>query len=88
MAGVEEHAEGFNLAGAVGALIISAFGFVAALFWRDAIQALINEFVPEGQGIIYSFIAAILVTIIAVMAIFVIKKMNTISAKVKNTKKK
>ena len=88
MTGVEEHAESFNLAGAVGALIISAFGFVAALFWRDAIQALINEFVPEGQGIIYSFIAAIIVTIIAVLAIFVIKKMNTISVKSKVKGKK
>ncbi len=87
MAGVEEHAESFNVAGAVGALIISAFGFVAALFWRDAIKDLINEFVPEGQGIIYSFIAAILVTIIAVIAIFVVKKMGTFSVKTKKGKK-
>lgn len=32
MAGMEKHAESFNLTGAIGALIISAFGFVAALF--------------------------------------------------------
>jgi ABC-type multidrug transport system fused ATPase/permease subunit len=79
MASVEEHAAKFDLRGAMAAMIMSAFGFVAALFWRDAIQAFITEFVPEGQGIIYSFVVAIIVTIIAVIAIFFVNKYLTFS---------
>ncbi len=70
MAGIEEQAKSLNIKAVIVSLIVSSFGFVAALFWRDAIKELIAKLVPEGQGIAYSFGAAIAVTIIAVIAIY------------------
>ena len=72
MAKIEEEAKSFNVKAVMVSLIVSSFGFVAALFWRDAIKELIAEIVPEGEGVIYSFGVAILVTIIAVVAIYFI----------------
>lgn len=70
MADIEEHAKALNIKAVMVSLIISSFGFVAALFWRDAIKELIDKLVPEGQGLLYSFGAAIIVTIIAIIAIY------------------
>jgi hypothetical protein len=72
--GVEDKAKTLDLKGVVLGLIISSFSFVMALFWRDAIRETINEFVPEGEGLVYLYIAAILVTIISVAAIFIMSK--------------
>ena len=71
---VEKHAEEFNIMGAMITLIVSAFGFVAALFWRDAIRSAIDELIPTGQGLVYQFIVAIGVTIGAVIIIFILVK--------------
>jgi|GEM_PF-1071865 len=76
---VEEKAKMLDIKGTMLTLIISAFGFVAALFWRDAIQDAIAKFVPEGEGLVYSFGAAIIVTIIAVIVIFLMSKYMTTS---------
>ena len=70
MANIEEEAKSLNIKAVMISLIISSFGFVAALFWRDAIKEFITKLVPEGQGLLYSFGAAIIVTIIAVVAIY------------------
>lgn len=74
MASMEEHAQKLEFRAVLVSLIISSFAFVAALFWRDAIKALIDELVPEGQGIIYSLGVALIATVIAVIAIFIISK--------------
>lgn len=77
MAKIEEQAKALNFKAVIVSLIVSSFGFVAALFWRDAVKELIAEFVPEGEGVIYSFGVAILVTIIAVLVIyFVVNHLN------------
>ena len=75
--GIEDKAKAMDVKGVILTLVISSFGFVAALFWRDAVKDLINEFVPEGQGLIYSFGTAVLVTIIAVVVIFLVSKYMT-----------
>ena len=72
--GIEEQAKSLDFRGVVVSLIVSAFAFVAALFWRDAISAFIEEIVPEGQGMIYQFGVAVFVTIIAVIAIYVVSR--------------
>lgn len=72
--GIEDKAAKLDIRGVMVSLIISAFGFVAALFWRDAIKAFIDEFVPQGEGMLYQLFAAIIVTIIAVIIIYVISK--------------
>lgn len=71
---IDEQAKSLDIRGVIISLIVSAFGFVAALFWRDAIKAFIAEVVPEGEGLIFQFYAAIFVTIIAVVAIFLVTK--------------
>lgn len=73
---MEELARKMDMRGAIVSLIVAAFGFVAALFWRDAIKAFIDEIIPTGQGALYQFIAAVIVTIIAVIVIYVLAKIN------------
>ncbi len=70
MATIEERAQELDFKGVMLALIISALGFVAALFWRDAIQEAIDRLVPPGEGLAYSFGVAIVVTAIAVIVIY------------------
>jgi ABC-type Mn2+/Zn2+ transport system permease subunit len=60
--------------------ITAAFAFIIALFWRDAIQAMINEVLGK-IGIntdiyIYKIVAAILVTIIAVIGIIMVARLE------------
>jgi len=71
MGAIEEEARRLNFEAVIVSLIVSGFGFVAALFWIDAIKSLIEEIVPEGQGLTYQFAAAVFVTIIAVLAIYI-----------------
>jgi len=54
------------------ATILSAFGFLVALSWRDAIQKTIDTLLPEGEGLLYTYLAAIVVTIIAVIATYIL----------------
>lgn len=79
MAKFEEHAKALNIKAVAGTAIISSFGFIIALFWRDAIKELIAKVVPEGEGMAYSFAAAIIVTIIAVIAIYAVSRWMNIS---------
>lgn len=52
-------------------LIVSAFGFVAALTWNSAIQTFLQTLIPIGREVTFNFIAAIVVTIIAVIVIMI-----------------
>lgn len=58
-------------------LITSAFGFVAALFWRDAIKALLDQTfgVNPGEGFWFiQIVIAIIVTLLAVAVTFSLSK--------------
>jgi len=74
MATAEEHAMKLNFRGFIITLLISSFGFVAALFWRDAIRELIIKLVPESEGFTFYLIAAIIATIIAVIVIYILSR--------------
>jgi phosphate/sulfate permease len=63
-----------NFRNVVAIAVISSFGFLIALFWRDAITDTIKNILPEGEGLSYQFAMAIIVTIIAVIVIFVVSK--------------
>ncbi len=92
--GFEDSAKKLDFEGTLIGLIVSAFGLVAALFWKDAITELIETFVPSGEGLTYKFAAAMIVTVIAVVAIFVLvryvagidDKLKEKAAKVKGSK--
>jgi F0F1-type ATP synthase assembly protein I len=58
-------------------LVTSAFGFVAALFWRDAIKSLLDQTfgVMPGEGYWgVQMIVAIIVTMIAAIVTFSLSK--------------
>lgn len=57
---------------AIGALMTAAFAFVAALAWNAAIQAILEEFLPDLAGRIGLTIYAVIVTVVAVIAIVLI----------------
>ncbi len=58
----------------IATLITTAFGLIAALAWNEAIKALILQFFPKGSGVTGLLIYAILITIIAVIATFLIAR--------------
>jgi sterol desaturase/sphingolipid hydroxylase (fatty acid hydroxylase superfamily) len=58
-------------------LITSALGFIAALFWREAIQAFLQQVlnIKAGEGWwIAQFFVAVFVTFLAVIALYLITK--------------
>lgn len=81
--GVEDDAASLNFRNVVATALISSFGFMIALFWRDAVTGAVNKIIPEGEGLTYQFGVAVFVTIIAVVAIFIISKYLKAPAKEK-----
>ncbi|MCK5628903.1 hypothetical protein KAI12_05490 [Candidatus Bathyarchaeota archaeon] len=55
-----------NLKTIVITTILSAFAFLVALSWRDAIQRTLDEFLPQGEGLYYQYLTALVVTMIAI----------------------
>jgi|TARA_Y100000310_G_scaffold284075_1_gene306557 uncharacterized membrane protein YidH (DUF202 family) len=52
----------------IAALMIAAFGLVAALAWNDTIKAIFKEVFPSpGNNIIAMLVYAVVVTVIAVL---------------------
>ena len=57
--------------------IATALALVAGLFWKDAITATINEFLPKSEGFLYQYLAAIIVTIVFAIVIVKITRWST-----------
>jgi small-conductance mechanosensitive channel len=62
------------LIGTIVTLITSAFSFVAALAWNDAINNAINSLIPSANKTTVSVLRALAVTIIAVVAVVVLQR--------------
>jgi len=60
--------------------ISAAFAFIIALFWRDAIQAGMDSLLASigltGDAYIYKILVAIIVTILAVIGILLLARME------------
>jgi len=69
-----------NLSGQMKTLLSSALGFVAALAWNDAIQALIKKVLPleSVSSVVLKFLYAIAVTTIAVILIFYLSNIENL----------
>ncbi|MEE9405784.1 MAG: DUF5654 family protein [Candidatus Aenigmarchaeota archaeon] len=78
MVAFENHAAKMDIKGIVITMILGAFGFLVALQWRDAIKGTIDLFLPGGEGLMYTYVAAILVTVIAVAVTFVLIKLKDV----------
>jgi len=53
--------------------IVAAFTFTAALMWREVFVDTVSLFFPE-DALLYKFIAAIIITIFVIIAIYIILK--------------
>ena len=56
-------------------LVTAAFGFVAALVWKDAISAWLKPLYESTEGALGLTIAALVVTIIVVAATIILTKL-------------
>jgi len=69
----------------IATAIAAAFSFIIALFWRDAVEDLINKILSHfgltNETYIAKILAAILVTIIGVIAIMRISKWGQLENK-------
>jgi hypothetical protein len=54
--------------------ISSALGFVAALFWRDALVEMLKEFVPSTEQWLPKLLVAIVISVLAVVGILLINE--------------
>ena len=61
--------------------IVTAMAFVVGLFWRDAITAAIEQIVPSGEGLFYKFAAAIIVTVVVVIAVYILMRGQKLAEK-------
>ena len=52
----------------IAALMMAAFGLIAALAWNEAIKTLIAQYFAAGDALMGLFIYAIIVTVIAILA--------------------
>lgn len=59
----------------IAALLTAAFGFVAALQWNQAIQKWLEPITSQGGGAMNLTIVAIVVTIIAVIVVYLVGRM-------------
>jgi hypothetical protein len=59
----------------IATLIISAFGFVAALSWNDAIKSAIDTLLPHEKTVLYKFVSAVAITAFVVAATFLISRL-------------
>jgi len=75
---MEEKVRSLDFRGFMVSAIITALAFVVGLFWRDAISETIAVFTPPGEGLIYSYVTAILATVIVIILAFVLMKTQTI----------
>ncbi len=60
----------------IAALMTAAFAFVAALAWNDAIQTALRQFFPNPDDPTGKLVYAIIITIIAVVAIIYIGRVQ------------
>ncbi|QMU53735.1 MAG: hypothetical protein GKS07_01710 [Nitrosopumilus sp.] len=58
----------------LGALLIAAFGLVAALAWNDAIKAVFKEIFGDSSTVVPMLIYASMVTVIAVILIILVAR--------------
>ena len=73
-----ENVEKLNVRGIVMASIMTAFGLVVALSWKDAINAMVARIIPSGNGdsLLSLFITASAVTLLVVVLASVALRVN------------
>ena len=55
-------------------IVSTAFAIAAALFWKDTVSQIINTYIPASQNLLYSLYASIIMTVIAIVAVWAVKE--------------
>ncbi len=55
-------------------IVSTAFAIAAALFWKDTITQIINTYIPASQSLIYSVYASAIMTVIAILVVWIVKE--------------
>ena len=78
MSDFRENVEKLNVRGIVMASMMTAFGLVVALSWKDAINALVARIIPSGDAnfLLSLFITASAVTLLVVVLASVVLRIN------------
>jgi hypothetical protein len=77
----EEQVKKLDFRGVIITAIITALAFVVGLFWRDAIAETIDLLAPRGEGLLYSYITAIVATVFVVVMAYILMKTQDIKIK-------
>ena len=76
MSDFKEHIEKLNIRGIIMSSVMTAFGLVVALSWKDAINELVSSIIPnsDNNSLLGMFITAIAVTLlVSALATFALK---------------
>ena len=76
MSDFKENIEKLNIRGIIMSSIMTAFGLVVALSWKDAINELVNSIIPNSynNSLLGMFITALSVTLlVSALATFALK---------------
>ncbi len=68
----EEEVARLNLKNIIIGSILSALGFMVALSWREVVKKAIDVIAPKGEGLIYEFFAALVITIFCAIAGYIL----------------
>ena len=73
---IEQEIEKLNIRGVILTSVLTAFGFVIALLWRDAVMKSIEYLKPQEESLLWIYFSALLVTIILTFAGYLLVKIN------------
>tara|TARA_B110000438_G_C15559102_1_gene540315 strand:+ start:286 stop:573 length:288 start_codon:yes stop_codon:yes gene_type:complete len=76
MSDFKDNIEKLNIRGIIMSSVMTAFGLVVALSWKDAINELVASIIPEGanSSLLGMFITALAVTLlVSALATFALK---------------
>lgn len=76
MAALEENIKKADFRATLTTAIVAGLAFVVGLFWRDAIQATINRIIPQGDGLVFVYAAAIIATIVVIVIAYILVKLE------------
>tara|TARA_B110000438_G_scaffold278342_1_gene301799 strand:- start:49 stop:357 length:309 start_codon:yes stop_codon:yes gene_type:complete len=78
MSDFKENIEKLNIRGIVMSSVMTAFGLVVALSWKDAINGLVTRILPSGNtdSLLSLFITAAAVTLLVVVLASVALRIN------------
>jgi ABC-type multidrug transport system fused ATPase/permease subunit len=78
MADFRENVDKLNVRGIILSAMMTAFGLVVALSWKDAINALVARIIPSGSGssLLGQFITASAVTLLVVVLATTVLRIN------------